>query len=84
MANVPSNRQQPLTLEQAKVLDVGDYVSRVAYGKSDATPQLWRVVGKAKIRGTSPALVRVPIMRGDNEYGYVTEQSLRHFQPCDI
>ena len=65
-----------MTLEQAKNLKYGDTLHHTIAKNADGTPQRWKVTGKPKIWKTRPAEVKIPVKRGRDQYGYVTENDL--------
>jgi hypothetical protein len=71
--------QPPLTLEQAKKLEVGTVLYDLQYRNSDGSPQRWKVNGKPKTWKTRPEQVKVPVKRGMYQYGYVTESTVSCF-----
>jgi hypothetical protein len=65
-----------MTLDEAKLLKLGDRIAVLGENKRDGTPRAWRVNGKVKLWKTNPNRISVPVKWGLREYGYITESNL--------
>ncbi len=66
----------PITLKQAKNLNVGDILHHIENKNADGTPQRWKVNGKVKTWVTRPGEIKVPLKFGLYNYDYLTEDNL--------
>lgn len=75
--------QNPLTLEEAKSLTVGQVIYHRFLRNGDKTPQRWTVKGKVKTWKRDPSRVQVPLKHGLYRYGKLTEWDLERFSLSD-
>lgn len=68
---------KPLTLKQAKKLQVGDMLYDRTFKNADGTAQRFKIIGKPKIWKRNPEKVELSLKRGLYEYHKIDQSKLR-------
>jgi hypothetical protein len=68
-----------ITLEQAKLLKVGQTIYQIDEYNADGTPRRWKVNGAVKLWKRSPGRIQIPLKHGLYAFGYLDEYNLDIF-----
>jgi len=79
----PTKTQKPLTLKQAKQLQVGDILYHTINRNADGTAQRWKVNGKITLWKTRPNEIKIPVKHGLYHFDYVTHNNFDYVSLTD-